>query len=316
MRKNHQSHCFQWALNFEWIAALLAIAWIGPFVASASAALVDSIDVFPLEKNRQWTYNFVWKKTDVWSGIAESVSDSGRLEYLVMDSVRTTDTTVVWSVRQTEHLDHRHTYGAAFDSAYRIDRVSFVVLIESTIGLHALECDSKVWAFTKWRSGCGAAATPVYRYWSDTTHTLCQTDENSWGQYLYFSTSRGLYRRWRFMTSGSNHRDELTADLVEELTSVDMLDHASAPLRIQLFQNYPNPFNPTTAIRYALPARSHVTLAVFNTLGQQVAVLQNGEQGSGYHESVFNARRLPSGVYFYRLQAGSFAETKRMLIAR
>jgi hypothetical protein len=83
-----------------------------------------------------------------------------------------------------------------------------------------------------------------------------------------------------------------------------------------LRQNYPNPFNPSTTIGYGLPSRSHMSLTVFNTLGQQVSVLQNGEENAGYHEVQFNAQNLPSGVYFYRIQAGSYAETKKLLLVR
>ena len=83
-----------------------------------------------------------------------------------------------------------------------------------------------------------------------------------------------------------------------------------------LAQNYPNPFNPSTTITYALPARSHVALAVFNTLGQEVATLVRGEQEAGYHEVVFGASGLSSGVYFYRLTAGAFAATKKLVLTR
>jgi hypothetical protein len=88
------------------------------------------------------------------------------------------------------------------------------------------------------------------------------------------------------------------------------------PSEYSLGQNYPNPFNPSTTIRYGLPARSHVSLTVFNTLGQQISVLQDGEQEAGYHEAQFNAANLSSGVYLYRLQAGTFVETKRLLLLR
>jgi hypothetical protein len=91
---------------------------------------------------------------------------------------------------------------------------------------------------------------------------------------------------------------------------------SSPPGEISLGQNYPNPFNPTTTIRYGLPAKSHVTLTVFNTLGQQVAVLQNGEQEAGYHSVRFDGSRLASGVYFYRLQAGTYAETRKLLLLK
>jgi hypothetical protein len=88
------------------------------------------------------------------------------------------------------------------------------------------------------------------------------------------------------------------------------------PALYGLSQNYPNPFNPTTTIRYALPSRSHVTLNVFNTLGQIVRELVNGDMDSGYHEVRFDALGLASGVYFYRLQAGIFIQTKNLSILR
>ena len=83
-----------------------------------------------------------------------------------------------------------------------------------------------------------------------------------------------------------------------------------------LSQNYPNPFNPATTIRYGLPNRSHVTLTVYNTLGQQVAQLINSDIDAGYHEIQFNASNLASGVYFYRMQAGSYVETKKLCLVR
>lgn len=88
------------------------------------------------------------------------------------------------------------------------------------------------------------------------------------------------------------------------------------PATYHIEQNYPNPFNPITTIRYGLPRRSHVLLTIYNTLGQNVAELVNGEIEAGYHEAQFDARNLGSGVYFYRLQAGSFVEARKLLLVR
>ncbi len=86
------------------------------------------------------------------------------------------------------------------------------------------------------------------------------------------------------------------------------------PTETALLQNYPNPFNPATMIRYELPHRARVTLTVFNTLGQRVADLVGGEVEAGYHQVRFDAGHVASGVYFYRLQADSFVQTRKMVL--
>ena len=81
-------------------------------------------------------------------------------------------------------------------------------------------------------------------------------------------------------------------------------------------QNYPNPFNPSTTISYDLPTDSKVTLKVFDVLGREVATLVNGFVEAGSHQAVFNATRLASGVYFYRLQAGAYSATRKLAILK
>jgi hypothetical protein len=90
----------------------------------------------------------------------------------------------------------------------------------------------------------------------------------------------------------------------------------TSPSGFTLGQNYPNPFNPITTIVYALPHRANVNLAVYNSLGQQAATLVNEDQEAGYREAKFDAQDLSSGVYFYRLKAGDFVATKKLLILR
>jgi pectate disaccharide-lyase len=83
-----------------------------------------------------------------------------------------------------------------------------------------------------------------------------------------------------------------------------------------LLQNYPNPFNPSTVIGYELKNSTHVTLRIFNVLGKQVAELVNEEQHAGNHSINFRAENIPSGVYFYQLNTGSYSESKKMTILK
>jgi hypothetical protein len=84
----------------------------------------------------------------------------------------------------------------------------------------------------------------------------------------------------------------------------------------KLSQNYPNPFNPTTIISYQLPVSSQITLKVYDVLGREVATLVNERKAAGSYEATFDAGKLASGVYLYKLQAGEFVSTKKMLLVK
>ena len=90
----------------------------------------------------------------------------------------------------------------------------------------------------------------------------------------------------------------------------------SLPQTFSLEQNYPNPFNPSTSIQYAISSRQLVTLKIFDLLGKEIATLVNENKPAGNYEVSFDARNLSSGTYFYKLQAGSFVETKKMILLR
>jgi glucuronoarabinoxylan endo-1,4-beta-xylanase len=85
---------------------------------------------------------------------------------------------------------------------------------------------------------------------------------------------------------------------------------------ILLRRAFPNPFNPTTTIGFQLPVAGHVTLTVHDVLGRQVAALINQNMPPGYHEAIWNARDASSGVYLYQLRAGSFVDTRKIILLR
>lgn len=143
--------------------------------------------------------------------------------------------------------------------------------------------------------GHGTTLEPKHYEWSD---------HNAQARFPY-------YRLKQIDFDGSvNYFDPIHVSM---LTGVP--EH-SLPGEFVLMQNYPNPFNPTTTIRYGVPEDADVTLEVFNTLGQRVALLAGGRTKAGYHEATFDASTLASGVYLYKLTAGSFVDSKKLLLIR
>ena len=98
-------------------------------------------------------------------------------------------------------------------------------------------------------------------------------------------------------------------------TSVEEVS-SNVPATYELSQNYPNPFNPTTTIKFALPKATYVSLIIYNNVGQEVAMLVSQYLSAGFYTTELKADVFPSGVYFYRLQAGSFTETKKLVLLK
>ena len=132
------------------------------------------------------------------------------------------------------------------------------------------------------------------------------TTETQQYNYVDRTVSTGIY---------SYRLKQIDFDGSYEYSDVVEVD-VQAPLEFALDQNYPNPFNPSTSIKYSVPETGNVRLAVFNLIGEEVAVLVNGTVQAGQYEVSFNASSLPSGVYLYKLQSANSVEVKKMMLLK
>ena len=188
-----------------------------------------------------------------------------------------------------------------------------------------------------------ATSNPVkVRFYLGSSETGGRTVEDLNGDTVFSTSSpvaaRGdqtLQFKWRIPT-GLSSSDSVLYAVIDPDNSIDELkeDNNTGWNRISLMnvtsvhpttntissfelsQNYPNPFNPVTRINYQIPKFSHVTIKVYNILGQEIATLINEQKNAGHYSVDFNATRFASGVYFYRMQVGSFVSTKKLLLLK
>ncbi len=130
---------------------------------------------------------------------------------------------------------------------------------------------------------------------------------NMWVRSLAFSGTN--------LFAGTNGSGALKRPMSEMVTVVDKTT-TNLPAQLTLEQNYPNPFNPSTIIPFSLPSKTFVSLKIFDVMGREASTLLSDELHAGSYSHQWNASAFPSGMYFYRLQAGSCTETKRLIIVR
>ena len=180
---------------------------------------------------------------------------------------------------------------------------------QSTVGPDSVRC---VWT---------ASMPAVERYWfelaADSLFHVSTIDSLLTDTLIVLRglTHPGVYW-WRVRSYNAAGWGQLSEVQTFALTVAGLTLGDEKPTEFRLDQNYPNPFNPSTTIRYGLPTRSYVTVSIFNTLGQKVATLLEGEQEAGYHDLRFEASELSSGMYLYRLTAGDFVQTRKLLLVR
>jgi len=117
-----------------------------------------------------------------------------------------------------------------------------------------------------------------------------------------------------FIKPSSNEKDYQI--IIGSMKYIAQKENDNFPNYYTLSQNYPNPFNPATTIEYAVPIKGIVTIKVYDIMGREVKTLLNKEITPGYYQIEFNAKGFPSGIYFYRMQAGNFIDTKKILLLK
>jgi N-acetylneuraminic acid mutarotase len=120
-----------------------------------------------------------------------------------------------------------------------------------------------------------------------------------------------------YVFGGYDQSNQVVSDIEVYTDSViTEVSREHLPYEFALIQNYPNPFNPTTTISYDLPKATNVILKVYNILGEEIATLVNKVMPAGHQSVAFNAAKLASGMYIYRIEAGSFVQVKKMLLMK
>jgi len=158
--------------------------------------------------------------------------------------------------------------------------------------------------------------------WTNSQYQFMSLDINRMADSLNLPLTGGFVVRFQQHGSSRLGSDGIVIDNIsvtgktKPTTSVADAQAQTTPTFFALQQNYPNPFNPTTTIQYDLPQRENVKLTIFNTAGQQVKALVNGARKAGSHRITVDMQGQSSGIYFYRLEAGSFSMTRRMLFLK
>ncbi len=127
---------------------------------------------------------------------------------------------------------------------------------------------------------------------------------------------KGTLYRWRVRASNSEGHSEWSNSASFKTVIITKSDIEDVPEIITLTQNYPNPFNPSTQIRFSIPEQTHVTLFVYNMLGQVISILVNEVKSPGWHEISFDASGLSSGLYIYRLETDNKVMTRQMMFVK
>lgn len=161
----------------------------------------------------------------------------------------------------------------------------------------------------------------------ESSHTAREVDQSTWdaggttsngGFDLGFGggttvlTTPGVHYYVCVPHASLGMKGTITVNSVTETQTVTKI----SPDDFDLMQNYPNPFNPSTVISFNLPSKSFVTLKIFDAQGREVSKIVSEELPAGQYERRWNAAGLPSGIYFYRLEAGKFTETKKLIFIK
>ncbi len=200
------------------------------------------------------------------------------------------------------------------------DQTDVQLHVEWTDGLYAVWDDYRAYFRSLYGVHINAQDQLTDPHWhADTGGVVCDYYQWQWKPTISDDALGGIICAWEdHRASGKEPLHSIWCNWINDLTvpNITEIHNAAIPTQAALGQNYPNPFNPTTRFTFAIAQTGRVEIAVFNTLGQHVARLADQVMTAGQYELEFDASRLPSGVYFYRLKTGNFTDVKKMTLLR
>jgi hypothetical protein len=290
--------------------------------------LFSQNDFFPLNVGNYYKYEYQSIKRE-YESILQILEtrDTGIVKFEII-SVADKDFLFEWTIREIDSLTRTVDTiynGIGIDTVFDISSVSIYLLIESKDSLHKIIFNprTEIWESPRrWHSPIGNIyGGSFYRYsYEDTIKSSVQNISQypyvMWDS-LTFIKNIGLTSAKSSIFKGPNtlYHYEWNASLIDYkiVTDIEVVDKVFS---FKLLQNFPNPFNPNTVINYSVPQLSFVILKVYDVLGKEIAALVYEEKSAGDYMVEFNGSNLSSGIYFYRMQAGNFSDTKKFILLR
>lgn len=303
------------------IGALLLASFLQPAFATAQDSLAD---VMPLAVGNQWTFHY---STLEWDYSDQTSTDSGTAVYTLISTSPEGDS-VRWTMMERRSVYHCYDYLWDYypRGCWAVTDSSTFEIIELLDGRHRLyrpEAESQTWRSPFAWSWEVSDTTAIYRFSPVDTAGYVSFETHDTMKYypsLYTLTFRaGIGPTAIRTTNGFLVGVDLQSDhhLIQSIiTDAPGGTGEAIPGELALGQNYPNPFNPTTSISFETHVSGHVRLRVFDLLGREVATLVDGNRSSGLHRVDWDASRLASGVYLYRIEADGVSVTRRALLLR
>jgi hypothetical protein len=296
-----------------------AVALLFDFGYEVRAQTDSLVDVFPLAVGNEWRYNYYTYRLE--PPLDAIFTDSGWVQYTVSGRQTFTDSTV-WNMTLTRN--YRYCQSAFppmpnWDTCYQILDTRSKLLVERHAAAHRIYLIASDWRDVFPFTPTLTDSVAMFRYRhvdSSGTIRIRMSEPDPFCAHTFLTTlQRGIgvvAIQCSLLRCTSFHRTRHSL-LNSSLVSVG--ETQTIP-PYSLSQNYPNPFNPMTRIEYAIPKTSHVSLKVFDVLGREVATLVDEVQDVGVKSVEFDGKGLASGVYLYRLHAGTFVQTKKLAVVR
>lgn len=187
-----------------------------------------------------------------------------------------------------------------------------------------LTSDGNNGAYITWEDHRNAGNSDIYAQriasnaalnWAATGYEICTVGNDQLRPSMVINGNAGAIVVWQDFRNGNNFDIYEVGFNTTGIIGIDPFGNYT-PEEFSLSQNYPNPFNPVTVINYGLKASGSVKISIFNAIGENIGVILNKVQNAGMHSVTWDATGYPSGVYFYKLEAGSFTEIKKMILAK